>query len=140
MDEQKFQRGERVATIFNLVDACNRCGLAFRLASERIANVAFSHYAGELRQILDRFSFELLTETRRIDGGDFGPPRAYTETTDEPNELRDRCDSTFREMMDAYATAGKSSLPAHARAMIKRQSTALELMAARFADVYRATA
>src|SRR5688572_30264124 len=122
MEERTFVRGERVARIFNLVDACNRCGLAFRLASERIANAAFRKYSLQVRQVLDRFSFELLAEIRRIDGGDFGPPRSYVEMSEEPDGLRTRCVSTFQEMMAAYAAADNSPLPAHARAMLKRQS------------------
>ena len=132
------ERGERVAKIFKLADACNRCGTAFRVASDKVTDVAFRHYADELRQLLDRCIFELLTEVSRIEGG--CPPRSYVETTYEADILKGRCETVLHETIRAYENIIDNHIPAHARAMIKRQAQLLKQMAARFHDLYRASA
>ena len=137
VDEYVFERGERVASIFKLVDACHRCGLAFRVASDQIANAVFRHYADELRQMMDRFSFELLTEIRRIDGGDFGPARSYVEPVENPDALQGRCNAALRDVEETYEEILRDHLPAHARAMIKRQSQQFSQMISRFTDLGR---
>ena len=137
MRDKVFERGENVARIFKVVDACNRCGLAFRIASERITNDPFRHFADELRQMLDRFSFELLTEIHRTDGGDFGPPRSYVDATNDADILRGRCESALQDMIGDYDESMVHHIPAHARAMIKRQGQLLKQMSGRFANLYR---
>ena len=67
MEDNVVERTQRIAKIFKLVDACKRCGLAFRIATENSANSSLRCFSDQLRQMLDRFCFELLTEIRRMD-------------------------------------------------------------------------
>src|SRR5687768_12284535 len=137
MEDQQFQRGERVAKIFNLVDACNRLGLAFRIASEHITSDEFRLYSDQLRHMLDRFTFELLAEVHRIDGGDFGPPRSYEDgVAVSETQLRAHCEAALTEAIDLYDETLVNHLPAHARAMIKRQLQQLKEESGRFSAVY----
>jgi hypothetical protein len=141
MEDQLSQRGERVAKIFKLVDACNRLGLAFRIASDHITSDDFRHYSDELRHMVDRFTFELLAEVHRIDGGDFGPPRSYEDgVAESEGQLRAHCEWALREAIDLYDETLADHLPAHARAMIKRQVQQLKEESGRFNEVYRASA
>ena len=134
MEDQVFERGEGIARIFNLVDACHRCGLAFRLAAERLTDDPFRHYADELRQLLDRCSFELHTEIRRIDGGDFGPPHTYVEPCDDIRALNERCQEALRDVLQSYDEILDRHVSAHARAMIRRHAQLLRQMTARFEE------
>jgi hypothetical protein len=89
---------------------------------------------------LDRCIFELLTEVRRIEGGDLCPPRSYVETTYEADILKGSCETVLHETIRAYENIIDNHIPAHARAMIKRQTQLLKQMSARFHDLYRASA
>ena len=122
----RANRVESVASIFNLVDACNRCSLVFRLASELYNNDDFRALSGKTQQMLDRFSYELQTEVRRIDGSDFGPPRSYSENAQEPESLVLRCETLLQSALKEFELTLNTQLTAHTRAMLKRQQLQIQ--------------
>ncbi|MBI4472818.1 MAG: hypothetical protein HY646_09135 [Acidobacteria bacterium] len=140
MEKPVIQRGETVARIFKLVDTCGQCGLTFRVASAKIVSDVFNRYSEELRRVLDRFRFELLSEIRRVDGGDFGPARTYIEPSADAEFLRARCHSALRDLLRDYDEAFTRVAPAHARAMIKRHARLIRQMLARFDDLDKVSA
>ncbi len=137
MKKPVLERCETVARIFKLVDSCSQCGLTFRVASAKIASDGFICCADELGRVLDRLRFELLSEIRRVDGGDFGPARTYVEPSADPVALRSRCQVALRDLLRDYDEAFTRLTPAHARAMIKRHTRLIGQMVARFDDLIR---
>src|SRR5262245_58890253 len=130
-----------ISNLFKLVDSCNQCSFTLRVAAEHIPNDAFRRFSDEFRRTLDRFGFELQTEIRRIDETDLDIPRTYVENSSDAVSLRQRCELTFRTMVSEYETIQASGIPPHARAMVQRQSRALEELWRQFEDVsMRATA
>lgn len=112
---------ESITSIFKLVDACNQCSQLFRVAAVSGADSVFQDNANQIRHKLDQFGFELQTETRRIGGGDdFGPSR-YEPIPDDADILTLRCEISLQLILDQYQQALNTNLPAHARAMVKRQ-------------------
>ena len=123
-----------VSNLFKLVDTCNQCAFTFGVASGQISNDAFRRFSDEFRRTLDRFVFELQTEIRRIDGTDLETPRIYVEDSSDGKSLLQRCEVTFRAMVDAYETIQAAGIPPHARAMVQRQSRALENLKKQFEE------
>jgi hypothetical protein len=115
-----------VADIFNLVDSCNQNSILFRLASERSPNEDFRAFANRTRQTLDRFSYELQTEIRRIGSSEFDSSRTYSEPREDPDLLSLRCEISLKVALDEYQRVYDCSLHAHARAMLKRQRSEIQ--------------
>lgn len=112
---------EPIVNISKLVDACSQCSQLFRVGAATVADPGFRHSADRIRHKLDQFAFELQTESRRLGGGEFGPSR-YEPIPDDADILTLRCEISLQLVLDQYQqTLNASNLPAHARAMIKRQ-------------------
>lgn len=112
---------EPITSIFKLVDTCNQCSQLFRVGAASVADPTFRQSADKIRQKLDLFGFELQTESRRLGGDEFGGSR-YDPIPDDADILTLRCEISLQLVLDHYQQAlNASNLPAHARAMIKRQ-------------------
>jgi hypothetical protein len=116
-----------VEYIFKLVDSCNQNSLVFRRASLGFQNETLKEFADRIHQLLDRFSYELQTEIRRLGHGDFDPSRPCSELTENPQLLLLRCELGLKLALEDYRQACDSSLTAHARAMLKRQRSVIQL-------------
>jgi hypothetical protein len=112
-----------VASIFNLVDACDRSSAVFRLACERLDSdkAEFRSLADATSQILDRFRYELQTEIRRMDGAEFGPTPVCIENDEDLEVLLNLCEVSLQTALEQYRVTLNTALTAHARAMLKRQ-------------------
>src|SRR5262249_40900853 len=120
-----------VSALLKLVDACDQCALIFRSADEYNNTDAFGVLCSELRETLARFGFELQTEVRRIEDCDFGPLRPRNSGADE-EPFQARCEIALRTTVREYESIQAGNMPAHARAMIQRQSVALRQLWDRF--------
>src|SRR5688572_5121474 len=83
---------EPFARIFKLVDSLYQCLYLFQAAAENSPHDKFRKLAGEIRQQLDNYGFELQTELRRLGVNEprlLTPAPALTpsEPTDERCEL-----------------------------------------------------
>ena len=110
-----------VSALLKLVDACNQCGIVFRVAAKESTADAFHHFTQTLREVFERFEFELQTEIRRIDG-DFAAPQSHHDIVKDPDGLETQCEIALRTAVFEYEAIQAGCMPAHARAMIHRQS------------------
>src|SRR6187401_1152385 len=121
MEDKAVERTQRVAKIFKLVDGCKRCGLAFRIATENSSNSALQRFSDQLRQMLDRFCFELLAEIRRIDSEKLVDSSVYNGKIANKDVLGGHGDAALAGLIGDYEDVLLDHIPAHAGAMIKRQ-------------------
>src|SRR5436190_23330376 len=114
------------SNLSKLVDVCNRCSTVFRIATERLHDDRFEDFSQQLRQTLDRFVFELQTETRRLGTGDAENLRIYEMQINSTNPalLRIQASSELQNALEGYDTFLARGLPGHARAMMQRQRQA----------------
>jgi len=128
-----------VSALLKLVDACNESALVFRNATDYCRNEAFRLICSELWETFTRFGFELQTEVRRIEAGDFEPRRWSPLAVDEPDMVEVRCEIALRTNLREYESIQAGSIPAHTRAMIHRQSEAIRQLWEQF-DHFQARA
>jgi hypothetical protein len=108
-------------SIFNLIDNCGQASAALQVAAGQLDNENFHVFASKTRRMLDRFSFELQKEIRRIEDHELRSARAYREETLPADLLIPRCIHLLQAACDEYEDALASRLTAHSRAMLKRQ-------------------
>ena len=75
-------------------------------------------------QQLNQFEFELKTELRRLGGLESG--RKDFEVPRDPEAARGECRSSIQLLLEQYKEALTTTLSAHARAMITRQSEEIQ--------------
>jgi len=111
-----------ILTIANLVGICHRCEQVFGEAVYFDACIEFRGGVGRVRQLLHQFGFQLRAELQRIDLGETGTfPITPDENTDFSN-----CESTLRHVLKNYQEVLDGRLPAHTRALVKRQYVELQ--------------
>ena len=118
------------SNLSKLVDVCNRYSTVFRIATERLHDDRFEDFSQQLRQTLDRFVFELQTESRRLGTGDVEDLRIYEMqiNSTNPASLRIQASSELQNALEGYDTLLAKGLPGHARAMMQRQRQTLVMM------------
>jgi hypothetical protein len=126
-----------VSALLKLVDACNQCGIVFRVAAQESNADLFHGFTQTLREVFERFEFELQTEIRRIDG-DFAAPRSKHEMVNDPDGLETQCESVLRTAVFEYEAIDAGYMPAHARAMVQRQSQTVHQLWEQF-DKFQST-
>jgi hypothetical protein len=135
MEDKVLERAERIAKIFNLVDGCKRCGLAFRVGSENTENAGLRHFSDQLRQTLDRFCFELLTEIRRMDHQKLVRRGVYVGAISNRDVLDGHGEAALTGLLHDYEQILTDHIPAHASAMIRRQAHLLKQMSERSSNL-----
>ena len=119
-----------VEDLLKLVDACNRCSLAFRAAGKHLSDIKFCGFYERLQKTLHRFIFELEKESSRIGGplpDTLLKSRCASVTTES---LMTQAEAELQSTLEGYDVCLTRSMPAHARAMIVRQRQSLaQLMA-----------
>src|SRR5262245_49440530 len=120
--------------LFKLVDRCTRCALTFKAAADFIVNERFRDLSVALQETLDRFRYELQSEIRRIEGKQSDPPKPCTETYQDLDSLRKQCNAVLGETLQEYETIRLGHLPAHARAMVQRQTRILRQFGIEFSQ------
>jgi hypothetical protein len=128
---------EPLRAISKLVDACNQCSELLLLGSVSTAEPAFHDFAQNLHMKFEQFRFELQTEIRRLGGVN---PDAFRPepVPDDSDILAVRTEISLQLALDNYQHALNTTLPAHARAMIKRQYTDIEQAYRELVSFYRA--
>jgi hypothetical protein len=126
-EKQVAERLRAGSRLLNLVDACNRCSVVFRIATERVRDDRFENFSEHLRRTLDRFVFELQKESRRLGVAEAGDLRVYElqVKSTNPEALRIQATSELQHALDGYDSLLAYGLPGHARAMMRRQRQAL---------------
>jgi hypothetical protein len=115
-----LNKGDTTKTISKLVEACKQCSDLFRVGTANDDNPAFRQFAKETVEKLDQFGFELQTEIRRLGSEKLIPP--HSESIPQDSEiLALRSEISLQLALDMYEQALNTTIPSHARAMIKRQ-------------------
>jgi hypothetical protein len=128
---------EPVRAIHGLVDACNQCSELLLLGSVSTAEPAFRQLAQALHWKFDQFRFELQTEIRRLGGAN--PDSLRPEPLPENSDIAPmRAEISLQLALDNYQQALNGVLPAHARAMIKRQCNDIEQAYRELVSLHRA--
>ena len=122
------ERLRPVSHLIKLVDACNRCSTVFRIANEHLRDDRFEDFSERLREILDLFVFELQKESRRNGAAEADPPRIYKMNCTNPALLRVYASSELQNAVEGYDALLAGGLPGHARAMVRRQRQALDIL------------
>src|SRR5262245_59003504 len=95
-------RLQPITLLFKLLDTCNQCALAFRVAMEHSADSAFCGFSGKLQPALGRFVFDLQSEMRRSQDVEWGQPRSYVATAGTASFLRMEAEKCLAEVLAAY--------------------------------------
>ncbi len=122
-------KAEPIKRIVKLVDVVNRCSQVLIAAYEARAESAFQQFVQKMQKKMEQFGFELQTELGRL-GGEEAPASAQ--------ELNTNPKTALEGVLDHYGQALSTSLPAHARAMLTRQSVEMQKAYEEFISLDRA--
>jgi len=117
---------EPIANLFKLIDVCNACGRTFDAAGKFAANSGLRQLASRICQSLTRFRFELHEESRRVDTDGSGPRDHHSPSLKAAAALDRNCRESLDRTVEEYRAALETHMPAHTRAMIRRQNTELK--------------
>ena len=117
---------EPVSKLIKLMDVCSSSERVFDAAGKFAPITDLRLLADRIRHTIIRYEFELRTETRRIESDGVHLQPRNVESPVDRNQLAVTCRYKLQEMIEAYGTALGSYLPAHARAMLVRQSRQLQ--------------
>ena len=128
---------EPLRVISRLVDTCSQSSELLLLGSVSTAESTFRKLAQELHRKFDQFRFELQTEMRRL-GGSSADAFLPEPVPDDSDIVAVRAEISLQLALDTYQQALNSALPAHARAMIKRQYGDIEQAYRELVSLHRA--
>jgi len=103
------------------MDVCNRCERTFDAAGKFATNVRMRQLAADIHSSVTRIGFELQKELRRIEPEGSRPLISSVMQSIEPDNLESSSRACLEKTLDEYRHAIESRVPAHARAMMRRQ-------------------
>src|SRR6476660_2450160 len=103
------------------MDVCNRCERIFDAAGKFASNVRMRQLAADIHSSVTRIGFELQKELRRIEPEGSGQLISSVMQSIEPDDLVNSSRTCLEKTLDEYRNAIESRVPAHARAMMRRQ-------------------
>jgi hypothetical protein len=119
-----LHRGEPVTNIFKLMDICKLSEQVFDAAGKFASNSEVRNLIDRIRQTIAQYEFELRTELGRMDVADVNTLRSALQP--EGRQTQQNWKQSLETMLREYRYVLKSQLPAHARAMLKRQFLQLD--------------
>jgi hypothetical protein len=124
IEQDVLNRKDPITAMIKLVECCSQSARLFFIAGPATTNTSFQELALAAWQQLNQFEFELKTELRRMGGmeagrKDFSVPR-------DPENVKRECASSIQILLEQYKEALTTTLSAHARAMITRQSEEIQ--------------
>ena len=114
-----------VEDLLKLVDACNRCSVAFRAADKHLSDLRFRAFYDRLQRTLDQFIFELEKESSRIGTHQPDPLSMPAISTANTGSLLTYAEGELQSALEGYDACLIRPMPAHARAMVQRQRLSL---------------
>jgi hypothetical protein len=120
-----LHRAEPTTNVIKLMDACGRCERLFASIGKYASKPELRELGNDVKEALFQFRFELQKELVRLHAN---LPSASAESPDAvpPNELVVTSRLNLEQTLATYRTVLRAHMPAHSRAMIRRQCSRLE--------------
>ncbi len=110
------------------MDACNRSARIFDSVGKFTSKVELRDLSARIREAITQFGFELEKELRRMDLSAERRKLGILLQTVEGGDLHETSIRSIESTLAAYRTVLDSNMPAHSRAMIRRQDTQLRAL------------